>query len=174
MRNQIIVIFGLKQVKKMNAATQIAKHFREVFFGGNWTTVNFKDNLASIPWQQATQKVESFNTIAVLTFHIGYYVAAVSKVLEGEALVAKDELSFDHPPINSQAEWENLVNEILADAEKMTSLIEQLPENKLWENFTDEKYGIYYRNLHGIIEHTHYHLGQISLMKKLILQAEKG
>lgn len=153
----------------MNSAIQIAKHFRAVFFGGNWTTVNLKDNLEGVTWLQAIQKVESFNTIAVLTFHIGYYVAAVSKVLEGEALVAKDEHSFDHPPINSQAEWEDLVNGILADAEKMTSLIEQLPENKLWENFTDEKYGIYYRNLLGIIEHTHYHLGQISLIKKLLL-----
>ena len=40
----------------------------------------------------------------------------------------------------------------------------------LWETFADEKYGHYYRNLHGIIEHTHYHLGQIVLIKKLLQQ----
>ncbi len=153
----------------MNSSTQIAKHFREVFFGGNWTTVNLKDSLVNVNWQQATTKVESFNTIAILTYHIGYYVSAVSKVLEGEPLIAKDEYSFDHPPIKSQEDWEGLVNKILADAEKMADLIEQLPESKIWENFTDEKYGIYYRNLLGIIEHTHYHLGQISLIKKLVL-----
>ncbi len=44
--------------------------------------------------------------------------------------------------------------------------IEQLPESKLWETFSDEKYGNYYRNIHGIIEHIHYHLGQIVLIKK--------
>jgi len=49
-------------------------------------------------------------------------------------------------------------------------LIEQLPETKLGETFSDEKYGTYYRNLHGIIEHNHYHVGQIVIIKKLLLQ----
>ena len=31
-----------------------------------------------------------------------------------------------------------------------------------------EKYGTYYRNFHGLIEHAHYHLGQIVLIKKLV------
>ncbi|PCJ27669.1 MAG: DUF1572 domain-containing protein [Flavobacteriales bacterium] len=157
----------------MKSSRQIAKHFKEVFFGGNWTAVNFKDNLENISWQQATKKIESFNTIAILTFHIGYYVSAVSKVLEGGELVAKDELSFSHSPINSQEDWDGLVSKILVDAEKMANLIGQLEEQRLWGNFTDEKYGIYYRNLLGIIEHTHYHLGQISLIKKLVLKVGK-
>ena len=45
----------------------------------------------------------------------------------------------------------------------------QLSEIQLWENMSDEKYGNYYRNVHGIIEHSHYHLGQILLVKKLLL-----
>ncbi len=52
--------------------------------------------------------------------------------------------------------------------------IEQLPESKLWETFSDEKYGNYYRNIHGIIEHSHYHLGQIVLIKKILLQANEN
>lgn len=59
-----------------------------------------------------------------------------------------------------------------ADAENFAALIEQMPEPKLWETFTDEKYGIYYKNLTGIIEHCHYHLGQIVLIKKILLQQE--
>ena len=47
-------------------------------------------------------------------------------------------------------------------------LVERLPQETLWEDFTDKKYGTYYRNLHGIIEHTHYHLGQILIIKKII------
>jgi hypothetical protein len=60
------------------------------------------------------------------------------------------------------------------DAENFDNAIEQLPEHMLWENLSDEKYGNYYRNIHGIIEHTHYHLGQIVLIKKILLQAEKS
>ena len=82
----------------MNLTTQIAKHFRDVHFGGNWTSVNLKDSLADVSWQQATTQVYSFNTIATLVYHANYYVSAVLKVLEGEQLNAKDKYSFELPP----------------------------------------------------------------------------
>lgn len=152
----------------MNTPHQIAKHLREVFFGGNWTTVNLKDTLADVTWQQAVTQVYSFNTIATLVYHMTYYVAAVTEVLEGEPLNASDKLSFNHPPITSQQEWDDFLASKWAEAEHFAYLIEKLPENILGENFFDSKYGIYYRNLHGLIEHTHYHLGQIVLIKKII------
>lgn len=154
----------------MNLSQQIAKHFREVHFGGNWTCSNLKDNLNGITWEQATTKLYDLNTIAALVYHVNYYVSSVMKVFEGEALNAHDKFSFDVPAINSQGDWEKLVNKALTEAESFAAMIEILPEHKLWENFTDEKYGIYYRNLHGIIEHTHYHLGQIALIKKMLQQ----
>ena len=152
----------------MNLTAQIAKHFRDVYTGGNWTDVNLKDTLADITWQQAITKVYSFNTIADLVFHMNYFVSAVLKVLQGYPLDAHDKFSFDHPPVLSQEDWENLLNKTFTDAENFASLIEQLPENKLWEDFSDKKYGNYYSNLHGIIEHNHYHLGQIVLIKKML------
>ena len=155
----------------MKITEQVAKHFREIHFGGNWTEVNLKDSLADINWQQATTKVYTFNTIAALVYHTNYYVSAVLKVLVGEPLNANDENSFDHPPIQSQEDWEQLLNKTWDDAENFASLIEQLPESKLWETFRHEKYGNYYRNIHGIIEHAHYHLGQIVLIKKILTQS---
>lgn len=154
----------------MNLSAQIAKHFRDVHFGGNWTSVNLKETLNDVTWQQATKKIYSFNTIATLVFHINYYVSAVTKVLQGEPLTAHDKYSFDLQPIQSHEDWERLLNNTWSDAENFARLIEQLPENKLGETFSDEKYGNYYRNIHGIIEHTHYHLGQIVLIKKILLQ----
>lgn len=91
-------------------------------------------------------------------------------VLHGEPLTASDKYSFACPPILSQADWEKLLDKTWKDAEKFFSLVEQLPESKLWEDFWDNKYGNYYRNFQGIIEHTHYHLGQIALVKKILLQ----
>lgn len=158
----------------MNLTAQIAKHFREIHFGGNWTSVNIKDTLADITWQQATTEVYSFNTIAALVYHMNYFVNAVIKVLRGKPLDAHDKYSFDHPPIQSQEDWEKLLDKTWTDAENIASLIEQLPEIRLWEIFADEKYGNYYSNIHGIIEHNHYHLGQIVLIKKILLQADKN
>lgn len=153
----------------MNLTGQIAKLFRDVHYGGNWTSVNLKEALAGVTWQQATTQVYSFNTIATLVYHMNYYVSAVLKVLRGGPLDARDKYSFDHPPILSHEDWKGLLDKTWSDAENVVSLIEQLPERKLGETFWDEKYGNYYRNIHGIIEHIHYHLGQIVLIKKMLL-----
>ncbi|MBL7827608.1 MAG: DinB family protein [Saprospiraceae bacterium] len=156
----------------MTLTAQIAKNFREVHFGGNWTWSNLKDNLADVTWEQATRKIESFNTIAALVYHINYYVRAGLKVLNNQPLDSHDKYSFDVPPIQNQADWEQLLNQVWADAETFASLVEQLPDSKLHEIFALEKYGDYFRNLHGVIEHTHYHLGQIVIIKKMILLQE--
>lgn len=152
----------------MNTSFHLAKHIRDVHFGGNWTCTNLKDTLSDVSWQQATTQVYSFNTIATLTFHVSYFVDAVLKVLQGRILDANDKYSFDHPPINSQEDWENFQNKIWMNAKNFADLVERLPEEKLWEDFSEQKYGSYYRNIQGIIEHTHYHLGQISLIKKML------
>ncbi len=152
----------------MNTPGQIAKHFRDVHFGGNWTCSNLRDQLKDVSWAEATTKIADFNTIATLLFHVNYFVDAVLKVLEGGPLDAHDKYSFDHPPITSEADWQALQEKAWKDAERFAALVELLPEEKLGEDFSDPKYGSYYRNLHGIIEHTHYHLGQIAILKKLV------
>ncbi len=157
----------------MNLTGQIAKLFRDVHYVGNWTSVNLKENLADVTWQQATTKVYSLNTIATLLYRMNYYVSAVLNVLQGQPLNASDKYSFDDPLILSQQEWEKLLNKTWTDAENFATLLEQLPESKLEETFSDEKYGNYYRNIHGIIEHCHYHLGQIVLIKKMLRQTGK-
>lgn len=157
----------------MQYSKQIAKHLNEVYNGGNWTWVNLHDTLKDVTWQQATTKVQDMNTIAVLTYHMSYYVAAILNVLRGNPLDSKDELSFNHPPINSEADWQAMCNAIRDNWQALVAAIEQLPDEKLEEYFTQEKYGIYYRNLHGLIEHTHYHMGQIVIIKKLLKGEEK-
>jgi DNA-binding MltR family transcriptional regulator len=152
--------------------SQIAKHFRDIHFGGNWTSVNLKDTVSDLSWQQATTQVHTFNTIATLVYHMNYYVDAVLKVFQGGILDAKDQYSFTHPPLSSQEDWVTFLDKVWADAENFARLVEELPEHKWMEDFTDPKYGNYYRNIHGIIEHMHYHLGQIVLIKKLVLQSD--
>jgi uncharacterized damage-inducible protein DinB len=154
----------------MNTTKQLAQHFRDVHFGGNWTFVNLKDSLADVTWQEATTKLHDFNTIATLLFHINYYVNPVLKVIQVEPLIASDKYSFDCPPITSNEDWQKLVQKVLDEAELFAQEIEKLDELKLYDVFSEEKYGNYFRNLLGIIEHSHYHLGQITLIKKMLRQ----
>jgi uncharacterized damage-inducible protein DinB len=152
----------------MTTTAQIAKHLRDIHFGGNWTTSCLKDQLADINWQQATTQVHAMNTIATLVCHMHYYVAAALKVLQGGPLDAHDKFSFDLPPITCEQDWQQLQQQVWDDAHAFATLIEQLPDSILLQPFTNEKYGTYYRNLAGIIEHMHYHLGQLVIIKKLL------
>lgn len=161
-------MWGCKNSIDMTLSTYLAKHLREVCFGGNWTAVNYKEVLEGVTWQQATQQVEGSNTIATLVFHTGYYVSGITRVLRGQPLDTKDAHSFDHPPIGSQGDWEAFLAETWANVRELSELMEQLPEERWWEDFVEAKYGSYYRNLQGLIEHHHYHLGQIVLLKRLI------
>lgn len=154
----------------MSIAKQLAKHLRDVYFGGNWTTTDLKTTLADVSWQDATRSVYGLNSIAVLTFHVAYFVDVLNKVLEEGILDGKDEHSFRVPPIGSQEDWKKLQERIWMAAEKAAGLIEQLPDEQLPEGFIDPKYGTYYRNIAGIIEHLHYHLGQIVIIKKILAQ----
>jgi hypothetical protein len=154
----------------MKNTDQIAKRFREVILNGTWiANTNYKHQLTGLSWETATTKVNSLNTIAVLAQHIHYYISGIKNVLEGGSLDIKDKYSFDFVPVQSQGEWENFLIKFWNDAEEFASLIEQMPEEKLMEVFVDEKYGTYQRNIDGLIEHSYYHLGQIVLLKRLLV-----
>jgi len=158
----------------MSLISHIAKHYREIHFGGTWTASNLKDNLKDIPWQQATTKVQSFNTILALVYHINYYTAVALNYIETGVLNGSDKVSFDHPPVASKEDWDKVLDKLWSDAEKFSAVIEQLSEEQLLDFFSEEKYGNYYRNISGIIEHSHYHLGQIVILKKIIQQGEEA
>lgn len=154
----------------MSSASSLANRFREVILNGTWVAnTNFKTALSDVNWEQATQKIDSLNTIAALTSHIHYYISGILNVFEGGTLDIKDKFSFDFPPVQSQQEWESVLDKLWTDAERFASIVEQMTEEKLKEDFTDKKYGSYQRNIDGMIEHSYYHLGQIILIKKLIL-----
>jgi len=149
-------------------ARQLAKHLHNVYHGGNWTVSNMKELLDDVNWQEATRQVHDFNTIATLVFHTGYFVGVLLMVLEGKPLDAHDKYSFAHPPILNQTDWDAFCATQFEQVKKTIQLLENLPDEQLTRPFSDPKYGTWFRNINGIIEHTHYHLGQIALIKKLV------
>lgn len=155
----------------MNNSQQIANRFREVILNGTWiANTNFKDQLANLDWKITTQQFHSFNTIAVLSQHIHYYIAGILNVFKGGTLDIKDKFSFDFPEIKTQKDWDDFLIKFWNDSEEFAQLVEQMSDEKLFGIFVDEKYGTYQRNIDAMIEHAYYHLGQIVLIKKGILE----
>jgi hypothetical protein len=149
----------------------LADRLREVLLNGRWiANTNFKEQLLSVDWQQATQKTGNLNTIASLTYHINYYLAGLLRAFETGKLDIRDQFSFDLPPIQSEPEWNKLVNDFLSNSVKFADSVEQMEDRVFDQPFIDEKYGTFQRNIEAVIEHSYYHLGQISLLRKMINQ----
>lgn len=148
----------------------MGSRLREVLLSGRWIAqTNIKEQIESVTWQQAIQKVSSLNTIALLTYHLNYYLDGILNVFHGGNLEIRDKYSFDMPPIKSETDWKNLIRKFEVNSEKFTAYVEKMNDSKFDEHFVDEKYGTYQRNIEGVIEHSYYHLGQIVLIKKMIL-----
>lgn len=153
----------------MTKSEQLANRLQEVILNGTWiANTNFKDQIDNLDWKISTKKVGSLHSISILAQHIHYYIMGIKNVFDHGKLEIKDKYSFDFPPIESQTEWDAFKNKFWDDTEKLAELIEKMPEGQLNENFVDEKYGNYLRNIDGMIEHSYYHLGQIVLIKKIM------
>lgn len=154
----------------MDLNKQLAAQIRDLFLSGQWigTNLNLKAQLDDVSVEMANARYESLNTIALLAFHLNYYLEGVLNVLKGGSLDIKDKFSYDMPPVTTMEEWETMKENIFRNAENFVSLVEQMPPSNMTNPFTDEKFGTYQRNLIGILEHSYYHLGQIVLIKKLL------
>lgn len=153
----------------MEIHAQLASRFREVMLNGKWiANTNYRDLLSDVSFEEAIQKVGSLNTIAALTFHINYYIKGILNVFEGGKLEIRDKYSFDMTPVQSQDDWNAMVAELFSNSENFAAHLEGMSSEKLNSVFVDEKYGSYQRNIEAMIEHAYYHLGQLSLIKKIL------
>ena len=152
----------------MTKSAAIASRLREVFLDGRWVAnTNYREQLENLSFQEANSKIGNLNTVAQLSYHINYYIEGLLKAYESGKLEISDKYSFDMPAIVSEEEWKIMVNKLLEDADKFATYVEKMNDAELDGPFIEEKYGTNVRNIEAVIEHSYYHLGQISLIRKL-------
>lgn len=149
-------------------ASSSARLLNAVYFGGNWTSVDVFSMMKDLQISELNFHYNGHHSLLELFYHQYYFVTAIRMVLKGEALTTKDKNSFDAPVISSENDWINFQEMIRTTVHETVTLIENCDDRNLLEPFSDPNYGSVFSNIHGIIEHVHYHLGQISILKKLI------
>jgi len=155
----------------MSKSKHLADRFREVILSGKWIAyTNLSEQLKDLNWMQATQSIGSLNSIAALCFHLNYYIAGTLEVFAGRDLTIRDKYSWDIPAITSENDWKDLKNKIKINAKLYAAHVETLSDEQLNESFSKIEYGTYQKNISGMIEHCYYHLGQVVVIKKLLLE----
>ncbi len=154
----------------MNITELIAQHITDVHNGSNWTDVNVKDTLQDVSFTEAnTVTKASPNSIAMLLYHISFYNEVMLQRLLNLPAPVSQTNGFDAPHLNNEEDWKLLQEKNIQSAQKLADAVKSFPEEKLYQEYQPGK-SSYYKNLHGIAEHAHYHLGQMMILKKLIKQ----
>ncbi len=152
----------------MNLLNHIAQHLIDVSYGHNWTEVNIQDTVNDIDFKEAvTRSTFSKNTIASLVHHLAYWNRVMVQRIHGIKVEIPESNGFDVPAINNEAGWQELIKDYMRSADELADAIKQVDKNKL-ELPILEGYSSVYKNIQGSVEHIHYHLGQIVMIKKAV------
>lgn len=152
----------------MKITEAITVQLMEAFEGGNWTDVDVTHTLQDVNLHEATLRTKaSPNTIASLLYHIGFYNSVIVQRLEGEQPEIDANNGFNMPELHTEKDWKELRENVMRSAKELAHAILSLDEEKLSEPINQGGSRIY-KSVHGVIEHTYYHLGQIVVLKNLI------
>jgi uncharacterized damage-inducible protein DinB len=138
----------------------------------NWAGLNLYQTLGEITDSTANLKLPFFNsTIHQISRHILATEFVVIKRLQGIDHSLTDEK--DWIPIDKiNFKWLDTVNTIKESKNKLISELRKVADADLNKPIIKDFSSVYV-TLHGHIQHSFYHIGQIVLMKKIIERTAK-
>lgn len=157
----------------MKISSHIAQHLLDVYTGGNWTEVSLAQTIAGISLQEAvTVTPASPNSIAAIIHHLDFWNRVMIQRLQGIQPEIPEANGFDVPVLNTDADWKRLVKATLASASELAVAISHTEDSQLEQPIVGGSASVY-KNVQGTVEHIHYHLGQIVILKKLAAKSSQ-
>ncbi len=157
----------------MKLASLIAQHLIDAHEGNNWTEVSIADVLKDVTLEEAiTLTAASPNTIASLLHHLTYWNRVMVQRIAGNEVVIDEYNGFALPPLQTEDDWLQLkIDNNLSSHELAVAMI-HFDDAKLEEPLVNGGSSAY-KNMQGAVEHVHYHLGQMMVLKKGIKTKEE-
>ena len=152
----------------MKILQHIATALMDVHNGNNWTEVSIEALLEDVTREEAiTVTYMSPNSIAMLLHHLSFWNRTVAERGRGtEPSIGRDN-GFDTPELRNTKEWNTLTKDNIASAKELAKVIRDFDETKL-ETPILPGHSSAYSNFQGQVEHVHYHLGQMMMIKQFL------
>src|SRR5579872_5921782 len=145
--------------------SRIADQLRRAFSGDAWHGPPLSELLDGVTAQQAAaHPLPSAHSIWELVLHIDAWVTAAFEATEGVLMPRIVGTDIDWPPVldRSGTAWKQATDDLFKGAEELARAIEMLSDEKLQETVPGREYNFYHL-LHGIVQHSLYHAGQIAV-----------
>lgn len=150
--------------------SRIVKSLAGNLTGKGWFGNNLQQQLEGISAEKATIIPQNLNhSIAEIIAHMMAWRLFIVEKLNGNAEyeVWETDLDWVKIPQLNEPEWQNLQNQL---AENQALLIKTITEKaeELLETKVDGREYNFRLMLNGIVQHDIYHIGQISIVRKLV------
>lgn len=151
---------------------RIIEQYRRAFDGEAWHGPSLMKILAGVTADQASAHViPGAHSIWELVLHIAAWENACARRLKGDPAQLPDEEDWSLPTDFNEASWNRTKDHLHAVHNDLLEAIAQLDESRLDAPIIDDPqipFSSAYVTLHGGVQHTLYHAGQIVILKKAI------
>ena len=156
----------------MTEIERIVDQLNRAFAGEAWHGPAVIEILEGITAQQAAaHPLAGGHSIWELALHITAWTRAGSRRLRGDRAQLTDAENFPAVRDSSERAWEEARRSIKQAHEELRSAILLLDDSRLDQPIIEGMSSIYV-TLHGIIQHSLYHAGQIAILKKAFSEGQ--
>ncbi|MDT7779660.1 MAG: hypothetical protein QOC99_2172 [Acidobacteriota bacterium] len=155
----------------MREAERIADQLRRAHEGGAWHGPSVRELLAGVTAEQASARpVVGAHSISELVAHIEAWERAILRRLGGDPAAIYN-TAEDWPSVADASEdaWLKAQERLAETYELLRDAVLRLDDARLYEPILPQM-STRYVSLHGAIQHTLYHAGQIAFVKKALEQ----
>ncbi len=156
----------------MSEVERIRDQFQRAFDGEAWHGPSVLSLLDGVTAEQAAaHPIPGAHSIWELTLHIAAWEDACRRRLEGDPAQLADDENF--PPIadTSEAAWAAAKRKLIDVHQRLLDTLATIDDTRLDQPIMDSAeipFSSAYVTLHGGVQHSLYHAGQIAILKKAI------
>ena len=156
----------------MTETERIRDQFQRAFDGQAWHGPSVLSLLEGVTAEQAAaHAIPGAHSIWELTLHIAAWEDACRRRLEGDPAQLTDDENF--PPVSDTSEgaWESAKAKLIDVHRRLLDVIATTDDSRLDQPIMDSAeipFSSAYVTLHGGVQHSLYHAGQIAILKKAI------
>lgn len=156
----------------MTEVQRIRNQFERAFDGEAWHGPSVRELLNGVTAKQAAaHPIPGAHSIWELTNHIAAWEDACRRRLQGDPAQLTDDENF--PPVTDTSEhaWEAAKQKLIELRQRLLDTLASTDDSRLDQPILESAeipFSSAYVTLHGGVQHTLYHAGQIAILKKAI------
>jgi len=152
----------------MSESKRVSNLYQSIYNGNPWLEVTLANTLENITAEQAYRKINpNLNTIWEIVNHLIQWRRNILRRVQGEIITTPDHNYFVPILDSSEASWEQSLQSLAKSQEMWNACLSDFNDAD-FEKIDQNNNHNFYEDIHGIIQHDVYHLGQIVILKKLL------